>query len=85
MPCVTSTAASHGSVRRKNSKRFAYTKQTQAVKGKNKSNCPLCAVGDNANKGGFGGHYSFGAAGIAGGLAHRVAMAESSAWLSGFT
>jgi len=31
-------------------KRVAYTKQTQAVKGKNKSNCPLCAVGDNANK-----------------------------------
>jgi len=32
-------------------KKVAYTKQTQAVKGKNKSNCPLCAVGDNANKG----------------------------------
>lgn len=31
-------------------KKVAYTKQTQAVKGKNKSNCPLCAVGDNANK-----------------------------------
>lgn len=31
-------------------KRVAYNKQTQAVKGKNKSNCPLCAVGDNANK-----------------------------------
>lgn len=31
-------------------KKVAYNKQTQAVKGKNKSNCPLCAVGDNANK-----------------------------------
>lgn len=31
-------------------KKVAYSKQTQAVKGKNKSNCPLCAVGDNANK-----------------------------------
>jgi len=31
-------------------KRAVYAKQTQAVKGKNKSNCPLCAVGDNANK-----------------------------------
>lgn len=31
-------------------KDIAYTRQTQAVKGKNKSNCPLCAVGDNANK-----------------------------------
>lgn len=31
-------------------KKFAYNKQTQAVKGKNKSNCPLCAVGNNANK-----------------------------------
>ncbi|NJL32174.1 MAG: HNH endonuclease [Phycisphaerales bacterium] len=35
-------------------KKVAYTKQTQAVKGKNKSNYPLCAVGgrggDNANK-----------------------------------
>ncbi len=31
-------------------KKVAYTKQTQAVKGKSKSNCPLCAVGDNANK-----------------------------------
>ena len=31
-------------------KKVAYTKQTQAVKGKTKSNCPLCAVGDNANK-----------------------------------
>ncbi|MCG3132007.1 MAG: hypothetical protein FLDDKLPJ_02817 [Phycisphaerae bacterium] len=31
-------------------KKVAYTKQTQAVKGKNQSNCPLCAVGDNANK-----------------------------------
>ena len=31
-------------------KRATYAKQTQAVKGKNKSNCPLCAVGENANK-----------------------------------
>ncbi|MGC4003053.1 MAG: hypothetical protein QM811_07930 [Pirellulales bacterium] len=31
-------------------KKVAYNKQTQAVKGKNVSNCPLCAVGDNANK-----------------------------------
>ncbi|MCG3130775.1 MAG: hypothetical protein FLDDKLPJ_01548 [Phycisphaerae bacterium] len=31
-------------------KKVSYAKQTQAVKGKNKSNCPLCAVGDNANK-----------------------------------
>jgi len=31
-------------------KKVAYTKQTQAAKAKNKSNCPLCAVGDNANK-----------------------------------
>jgi hypothetical protein len=31
-------------------KKVAYNKQTQAAKGKNKSNCPLCAVGNNANK-----------------------------------
>lgn len=31
-------------------KRVAYAKQTRAVKGKNKSNCPLCAEGNNANK-----------------------------------
>jgi hypothetical protein len=31
-------------------KKIAYNKQTQAVRGKNTSNCPLCAVGDNANK-----------------------------------
>lgn len=31
-------------------KKVAYNKQTQAVKGKDKSNCPLCAVGNNANK-----------------------------------
>jgi Protein of unknown function DUF262/HNH endonuclease len=31
-------------------KKTAYNKQTQAVKGKNKSNCPLCAVSDNANQ-----------------------------------
>lgn len=30
-------------------KKVAYNKQTQAVKGKNKSNCPLCAIGNNAN------------------------------------
>ena len=27
-----------------------YAKQTQAVKGKGKSNCPLCAIGHDANK-----------------------------------
>ncbi len=32
-------------------KRIAYEKQTRAVDGKDKSNCPLCAVGENANKG----------------------------------
>ncbi len=32
-------------------KRAAYAKQTQASEGKGKSNCPLCAVGHNANKG----------------------------------
>jgi hypothetical protein len=31
-------------------KKAAYNMQTQAVKGKNKSNCPLCAVSDNANQ-----------------------------------
>ncbi len=31
-------------------KRAAYEKQTQAVEGKGRSNCPLCAVGENANK-----------------------------------
>lgn len=31
-------------------KTVAYAKQTQAVKGKDKFNRPLCAVGDNANK-----------------------------------
>lgn len=31
-------------------KRVAYNKQTQAAQAKAKSNCPLCAVGDNANK-----------------------------------
>ncbi len=31
-------------------KKVAYAWQTQAVKGKNKSNCPLCAVSGNANK-----------------------------------
>jgi hypothetical protein len=30
--------------------RAAYAKQTQAVAGKKKSNCPLCAVGHGANK-----------------------------------
>jgi hypothetical protein len=30
--------------------RTAYAKQTQAVAGKGKSNCPLCAVGHGANK-----------------------------------
>lgn len=31
-------------------KKVAYNKQTQEAKAKGKSNCPLCAVGDNANK-----------------------------------
>jgi 5-methylcytosine-specific restriction endonuclease McrA len=31
-------------------KRAAYAKQTQAAEGKGKSNCPLCAIGHNANK-----------------------------------
>ena len=31
-------------------KRATYAKQTEAVKAKGKSNCPLCAVGDSANK-----------------------------------
>ncbi len=31
-------------------KRTAYAKQTLAVEGKGESNCPLCAIGDNANK-----------------------------------
>jgi len=31
-------------------KRVAYAKQTQAVEGKGKSNCPFCAGGNNANK-----------------------------------
>jgi hypothetical protein len=30
--------------------RTAYEKQTQAVAGKGKSNCPLCAVGHGANQ-----------------------------------
>jgi hypothetical protein len=30
--------------------RSAYDKQTQAVAGKGKSNCPLCAIGHDANK-----------------------------------
>jgi 5-methylcytosine-specific restriction endonuclease McrA len=31
-------------------KRAAYAKQTQAAQRKGESNCPLCAVGHNANK-----------------------------------
>lgn len=31
-------------------KRVVYNKQTQEVKGNGRSNCPLCAVGGNANK-----------------------------------
>jgi hypothetical protein len=31
-------------------KRAAYTQQTKSAKAKGKSNCPLCAVGENANK-----------------------------------
>lgn len=32
-------------------KRVAYNKQTQEAQAKGKSNCPLCAVGENANMG----------------------------------
>ncbi len=31
-------------------KRAAYTRQTEAAKEKGISNCPLCAIGDNAHK-----------------------------------
>ena len=31
-------------------KKVAYNKQTREAKAKGKSNCPLCAIGDNANK-----------------------------------
>ena len=31
-------------------KRVAYAKQTQAAEGKGESNCPLCAIGPDANK-----------------------------------
>jgi hypothetical protein len=31
-------------------KRVAYAKQTQAAQGKGESNCPLCAIGNDANK-----------------------------------
>ena len=31
-------------------KQAAYAKQTQAAKAKGKSNCPLCAIGHDANK-----------------------------------
>ncbi len=31
-------------------KRVAYTKQTREAEAQGKSNCPLCAIGDNANK-----------------------------------
>ncbi len=31
-------------------KKAVYTKQTKTAKAKSKSNCPLCAVGDSANK-----------------------------------
>jgi len=31
-------------------KKVAYSKQTQAAQASGKSNCPLCAVGENANK-----------------------------------
>ena len=31
-------------------KKLAYNKQTQQAQTKGKSNCPLCAIGDNANK-----------------------------------
>lgn len=32
-------------------KRVTYNKQTQGAQARGKSNCPLCAVGENANKG----------------------------------
>ncbi len=32
-------------------KKVAYNKQTQAAQAKGESNCPLCAMGHNANKG----------------------------------
>jgi hypothetical protein len=32
-------------------KRVAYNKQTQVAQAKHQSNCPLCAVGENTNKG----------------------------------
>jgi hypothetical protein len=35
----------------KRSRRAAYAKQTQAVAGKDKSNCPLCAVGHGCEQG----------------------------------
>lgn len=31
-------------------KRVAYARQTQDLRGKGKSNCPLCAIGHDANK-----------------------------------
>jgi 5-methylcytosine-specific restriction endonuclease McrA len=31
-------------------KQVAYAKQTQAAEAKGESNCPLCAIGDTANK-----------------------------------
>jgi 5-methylcytosine-specific restriction endonuclease McrA len=31
-------------------KRVAYAKQKQEAEAKNESNCPLCAIGNNANK-----------------------------------
>jgi hypothetical protein len=31
-------------------KRVAYNKQTTDARAKGKSNCPLCAIGENANK-----------------------------------
>ena len=37
-------------VRRRRSSRPSYAKQTQAAERKGKSNCPLCAIGHDANK-----------------------------------
>lgn len=31
-------------------RKVTHTEQTQDAQAKNKSNCPLCAMGDNANK-----------------------------------
>jgi len=50
--CGGSTAKNPFAVRvvDEKTKKVAYTKQTQAAQAGNKSNCPLCAVGHDANK-----------------------------------